>query len=405
MALEEKTVVEQLLGAWNEMKHVIAQREEEKKTEGQERAETKATLERLSAAYDAAQDELKTLRARVVEMETRGLRPGQGHYSANDGRSAEMKAAFRKYASKGGEGLSEMERKSLFVADSQAGGYLVPDEIVGPIRERLVQISPFRTLLGADGQFTIGTDNAKVPIEQGVYSAYMADEMTDVSAETSSAQVGMEGVPVYPGIAKVVLSQDLVDDSAFDFESYVQRKVSQRFAKLQGQKFISGNGRTSPEGVLTNATVLANYVAGGDASTLTYAGLNTFIHELPTDYAQNAYLGMNRKTVGVIRGIVGSDGHPLWDPGAQASGDLPTWQGIRVVELPDMPDVAPNAYPIIYGDFGQAYAWVDRLQMSMARLTDSKYIEKQQVALLFRSRFGGQVVLAEALRVLKVATS
>jgi len=68
----------------------------------------------------------------------------------------------------------------------------------------------------------------------------------------------------------------------------------------------------------------------------------------------------------------------------------------------DMPDIAANAFPVLFGDFRRAYIIVDRVQIEVQRLTE-KYAEQGVIGFLARKRVGGQVVLAEAVRKLKVA--
>ncbi|MGZ6361774.1 MAG: phage major capsid protein, partial [Ktedonobacterales bacterium] len=303
-----------------------------------------------------------------------------------------------KFWRKGAHVLTEAESKALSIADSAHAGYLVPDEIRGPIIERLVLISQFRPLVT---QYTISSEAAKVPVERGQYAAYMISE-SGTRTESQSSEIGEERIPVHEGVALVVVSNQLLEDAAFPLDAYIQRKAAERIAKLQGQKFVSGTGRGEPEGILTNGSVA--YVPTTDAALLKPDAFITMAHQLQTYYAQNAKWGMNRKTVGIIRGFKDSQNRYLWEP-AVPNGNPAQILGIPYVELPDMPDVASNAFPVVLGDFESGYNWIDRIQMEMQRLTDSTYALKGQVGFLFRTRFGGQTVLAEAMLKMKVAVS
>lgn len=389
MAVETKDL-ETMQTLWANMKEYIDRGDAERKSYGDQLGETKSAL----AAFNA----------RLDEIETKNMRPAFGGAGLEWGGSAssrrgspEVKAAVLSYWRKGLGGMAEAERKSLSIADSAHAGFLVPDEIRGPIIERLVLITPFR---GAVTTYTISSEAAKVPVERGQYSAYMVSE-TGTRNESQSSEIGEERIPVHEGVAKIIVSNQLLEDRAFPLESYISKKAAQRIAKLQGQKFVSGTGINEPEGILTNINV--GYTASGNASALTPDAFISMAHQLQTFYAVNAKWGFNRKTLGIIRSFKDSQNRYLWEPGLP-NANPPAILGIPYLEMPDMPDVAANSFPVVIADFEEMYNWVDRIQMEMQRLTE-KYAEQGQVAFLFRTRFGGQVVLAEAGLKMKVSVS
>ena len=70
--------------------------------------------------------------------------------------------------------------------------------------------------------------------------------------------------------------------------------------------------------------------------------------------------------------------------------------------MPDMPDVAADAFPIAFGNWARAYTIVDRIQLSV--LCDPfTQATSGNIRFIARRRVGGQVVPAEATRKLKVA--
>lgn len=68
--------------------------------------------------------------------------------------------------------------------------------------------------------------------------------------------------------------------------------------------------------------------------------------------------------------------------------------------MPDMDEIASGNFPLLVGDFKQ-YMIVDRLTMNMRRL-DELYAEQGLVGFIARMRVGGDVLLPEAFRFLKV---
>ncbi len=87
-----------------------------------------------------------------------------------------------------------------------------------------------------------------------------------------------------------------------------------------------------------------------------------------------------------------------------AAGQPETILGRPAVEAVDMPDIAANAYPVVFGDFASAYRIYDRIALSLLR---DPYTQATNGLTRFhaRRRVGGRVVRAEAIRKLKIATS
>lgn len=69
-----------------------------------------------------------------------------------------------------------------------------------------------------------------------------------------------------------------------------------------------------------------------------------------------------------------------------------------------MPDVASGTFPIAFGDFATAYRIYDRVSLSVMRAPYS-VATKGLVRFHARRRVGGGIVLGEAIKKLKMATS
>ena len=67
-----------------------------------------------------------------------------------------------------------------------------------------------------------------------------------------------------------------------------------------------------------------------------------------------------------------------------------------------MPDIAANSFPILFGDFRRGYIITDRTGINVLR-DDLTLSTAAVVQFVGRKRVGGQVVLAEAIRKLKIA--
>ena len=74
------------------------------------------------------------------------------------------------------------------------------------------------------------------------------------------------------------------------------------------------------------------------------------------------------------------------------------------MEAADVADAASGAKSVIFGDYRRGFMIVDRVSLSILRDPFSQ-AASGNVRYLARRRVGGEVVLAEALRVLKHAAS
>jgi HK97 family phage major capsid protein len=67
-----------------------------------------------------------------------------------------------------------------------------------------------------------------------------------------------------------------------------------------------------------------------------------------------------------------------------------------------MPTIAQNAFPILYGDLRRAYMIVDRIGISV-QIDPYTQNTTDTIRFLARRRVGGQVIVPEAVAVLKVS--
>ena len=109
---------------------------------------------------------------------------------------------------------------------------------------------------------------------------------------------------------------------------------------------------------------------------------------------------MNRATLGAIRTWKDGDGRYLvLDPITE--GAATTLLGRPVVEMVDMPNVAANTFPIVFGDL-QGYRIVDRVGFTTLR-DPYTLASKGQTRIHVRKRVGADVTHPDRFVKLKVA--
>lgn len=359
--------------------------------------ETKEALAKITAAMDAIEQRYNEMKARMERVEEKAGRPGAATKHETPGEDSVEVKAYRRFIRGGRESMSVEEQKALAVSSDPQGGYWVVPQRMGSIIESLVQISPMRQIANV---VPLSGSQLEWPKENAVPTpVWPAEEGT--RSETSFTPAGLEIIPAHELYAEPHATNQMIEDSQFNIDAYLEGVAVRTFAKGEGTKFISGNGVGCPFGIGSDTGITA--VAQGEASALTGGdGIIALIHALPSEYAPGSRLIMNRTTLGLIRKLKGGDGHYLWWPD-YTGANPPSIQGTPYTEMPDMPDVATNAYPIIYGNFMLGYVIADRVQISLLR--DPYTSTTGSVKFKFRKRVGGKPVLQAAFRKLKIAVS
>ncbi len=294
------------------------------------------------------------------------------------------------------------EAKALSVSTDTAAGYLAPTEYVREIIKGVTEMSPVRSIVRVR---QTASKSIQIPKRTGQFAAqWVAEQGT--KSETTGLAYGLEELPAHELYALIDISNQMLEDSAFDMEAEIRGEASEQFAVAEGAAVVAGSGVGKPEGFLTNGTV--QETVSGSAATIGDAdgqanGLITLFHALKTAYSRNATWALNRVTLGSVRKLKDGDKNYIWMPGL-ANGIPNTILGASYVEMPDMPNEGAGAFPIAFGDFRRAYTLVDRIAMEMLR---DPYTQATagNLRFIFRRRLGGQVVLAEAIRKLKCAAA
>lgn len=347
--------------------------------------ELEEKLNRLSLAGVGSADKIAERKARhdlwarsVVFAHTQGL--------AN--LSADQQKLFKDV---------EAEYKAMSVGNDTTGGYLAPMEYVREIIKGVTDISPVRTLVRVR---QTASKAIQIPKRTGQFAAQWVAEQ-GARSETDGLRYGMWEIPTHEMYALIDISEQNLEDSAFNMEAEISSEATEQFALAEGTAVVTGNGVGKPEGWMSASGVSENN--SGSAATIADAdgqanGLLSLKYALKTAYARNATWALNRSTLGSVRKLKDAEKNYIWMPGL--GGQPNTIDGDPYVEVPDMPSEGAGTFPIAYGDFAKAYTLVDRIQMSMLR---DPYTQATagNIRFIFRRRLGGQVVLAEAIRKLK----
>lgn len=296
-------------------------------------------------------------------------------------------------------------------ATDPAGGFLIPEIILGPLMRRAVNVNPFRQLVRVvevqtrDVNFPLSNSNSTTG-----WVAEMASRPATVEATLANAKPTFGTLYSY-----VEASEELVMDSAFDIGTWFAEEAGDKMGEVEMTSIISGDGTDKPSGLLrvapttgadgSRAAGVLKYLPTGNASTLGAAPsdlLITTIYDLKAGYRSNANWVMNSAVAGEIRKLKDSQGRFLWTDGI-AQGEPATLLGYPVYIAESMAGVGANNFPIMFGDFSRAYILCENGGLRVT--LDDNVTVPGRVKWYIRRRLGGTVYDNDAVRAIKVATT
>lgn len=354
---------------------------------------TAEKVERINAHVSALQAALDEANQRIANLGMGGVGGGKTL------RDAEYSKSFEAYVRK-----NDIQA-SLNKGTAAEGGYTTPVEWDRTITDKLVLLSPMRRLANV---ISIGTNGfSKLFNNRGTASGWVGE--TDARPETAGPTFGTLAYPIGEIYANPSATQQLLDDSEVNIESWLAGEVETEFAYQESVAFLSGNGANKPNGVLTYVTGGANAAAhpfgdiktvnSGAAAALTPDGILNLVYALPSAFTQNATFIVNRATQGAIRKLKDGQGNYLWQPAAVA-GQPATLNGFPIEEMAAMPDIAAGAKPVLFGDFRRGYLIIDRIGVRVLR---DPYTNKPYVMFYTTKRVGGGLLNPEVLKAMNVS--
>jgi HK97 family phage major capsid protein len=360
-----------------------------------------ARQDKTEEAIDALRGDVDEVKARLDKVSrAAATRPAMAAASED---SAEVKGFVNGYLRNG----RESEIKSLSGATPSDGGYAVPRVIDANISSALVEISPIRSIAQV---VQTGTSGYRKLMSTGGTASGWVSEIAG-RPDTDTPQFAEIAPPTGELYANPAASQAMLDDVAFDLESWLAGEIAMEFARAEGAAFVNGTGSDQPAGFLSATTSTAEdgvrafgsvqYVGSGDASGFDSAPeekLVDLIHTLKAGHRQGASFVMNSATLAEVRKLKTSDGAFLWQPGL-VEGQPDRLLGYPVVEAEDMPDVAGGEFPIAFGNFRHGYLIAEN---SATHLLRDPFTNKPFVHFYATKRVGGQVLDSNAIKLLKI---
>jgi HK97 family phage major capsid protein len=289
--------------------------------------------------------------------------------------------------------LEDAEYRVLSKATSAAGGYLVPadfDELITSARRS-------RNVI-AEVARTIETDHGRaVPLPaasaHGV-GTWTAENVAYTASDETFSQVT---VNAYKATSKVIVSEELAQDAAGDFDAFLGNELGHRLALLEETAFAVGDGTGKPLGIATVGNGVSTVTAAvGSTTTFTLADFRAAFAALPAAYTANASWIMSPSAFLNAAGAVDTAGAPRLP---SLHGDAPALFGRPVYVSPELPAAGASARSVVVGDFQAGYA-VRRMRGVGVQRQDEMHSDVGQVGYRIFERVDARVVIADALRIL-----
>ncbi len=385
MDAELKAAIDGIGSVQAEMKKAVDERFE-KLEKGQGTAEVEQKFSKMFDDWSAKQDE------KLTQIEAAVARKGGKEAKAQTAEEIEQKEAVLDYLRTG------RESKAMIRGDDNRGGYTVTPEMATSIEQVVYETSPMDSLANV---VNISSDQYKGLVDADDIGFNWADEQTN--PDETQKTFRKFTIPVHVGGCVIAESQELLDDSNINLESYLSMKAGDRIARGQNAAFVNGNGVGKPTGFTTYPAGTSwkqiQRIASGNATKITADQVIKFIYSLKGEYRANATMAGTRLTLAELMLLKDDEGQYIFDYGN--ANDV-TIKRVPYVEFNDMAEVSAGNLALAIADWRRAYTVVRRSGVTVLR---DPYTRKPLVEHTFSARVGGDVVNFEAIKLMNIAAS
>ena len=389
LALREKRA-----NLWNETKAFLDSHRGE---DGMVSAEDNATYEKMEADVVALGKEIERLERQAAidrEMDQPTAAPLVSRPVApNDKKPGRASDEYRNafWGMIRNRNLTPGVMNDLQIGTDTEGGYLVPDEFEHTLVQGLEEENVLRSLCTV---IQTSSGDRKIPIVTAHGTASWVDEEDPIL--TSDETFGQISIGAHKVATMIKVSDELLQDSVFNLESYIAAEFARRIGAAEEDAFITGNGTGKPTGLL-HATNGAGIGVTTGGNTPTADEIFDLVHSIKSVYRRKAVFLLNDSTLKAIRKLKDGQGQYLWQPGLK-EGQPDMLLNYRIATSPFMPEIGAGNKVILFGDF-KSYWIADRQGRSFQRLNEL-FAVTGQVGFRATQRVDGRLVLAEAMKCL-----
>jgi HK97 family phage major capsid protein len=305
------------------------------------------------------------------------------------------------------EGLEMRAIKDLQqVAQGQLGGYAMPPLM----QERIVTALPGRTAIRGNGAtvITLTGESNSYPVvlyknNSGQYVGMLRGSFSSEAGNPAEANYQTEQADIRLETYLYKIRKTTRELAIANLQQILERDILDTMALDEDRVFLTGNGAGVPLGILPGGTNSLGWkeVNSGASGALTTAGIKKLKRGLASQYRAQGVFVANSDTYGEIELLTTSGTGSDFAFGSLSDGDVLLRR--PALESGFMPDVASNAYPLLYAN-PAGYYIVEMPGMTVARLQDtSTSVNKVEIHVM--KLVGGRPVEPWAFAVQKVASA
>ena len=369
----------------------------------QKDGESKQAVEKIQQALNAYEEknqklvaDLATKDNQIKEIEGKLLSLTSTANFSNDNQSKNEIKSYEEFLA-GKNIAANIEKKYLRSDTFTSGGIFVPTVQLAGIIKNIVEVSNLRPFVKVR---TMGAKAETMPVRTGTATANMTGEgQSSVDTQAKYGELRLEAKKM---TAKYEITNEQIQDSenVVDLIAEMNAEIGEQFGYLEGAQFVNGSGAgNNILGFMQHPDITS--INSGDASNITFDSLIRVTGEIKTGY--KPVYAFNRKTLAILRLLKDPTNRYIWESG-NLGVDMPSnINGVPYVIMPDMPDIAANTFPIIFGDFSKIMVG-DRKLITVIR-NEASLDELGIVRFVYHRRVGMVVTNPEAFKKIKISNS
>jgi len=280
----------------------------------------------------------------------------------------------------------QREWRDLNVATSNKGLETIPEGFVRSLETAMLEFGGMRgvsEVIRTDSEGDLPLPTVNDTANKGV----ILDEATDFGSSVDPSFSQMILKKFKYSSKPVLISTELLQDSAFDLGARIGEMLAIRIARIQNDHFSTGGGTTLPKGVLVAGTAFA----AADDVTISSDDVIGLVHSVDPAYRNGARFMMHDAILAKIRMLKESTTNAyIWQPGLQA-GVPDRLLGYPYTINQSFPSTTvASAKVMAFGDFSK-YKIRDQATLRLVRL-DELYAATDQVAFICYLRSDGNLL-------------
>ena len=282
---------------------------------------------------------------------------------------------------------------ALSIGQDTEGGFTVPDEFERKLVQALEDNNIFRGLATV---IRTSSGTRKIPIAQDNGEASWIDEGEEIpESDTTFSQTMLSA---YKLGTMIKISNELLNDSAFDLASYIAQRFGVRMGNAEERAFITGDGVGKPLGLLDDAGAQVGVTAAA-VDKVTFDEIFKLYYSLKAPYRKKAEFLCNEAMVLQLMTLKDNNGNYIWKPGLEI-GKPDTLLNRPLKTSSYMPGLSAGSKAMTFGDY--SYYWIADRQNRTFRRLNELYARTDQVGFMTTQRVDGKLILPEAVQCLQM---